>query len=152
MAICTIAQKRLASGLRLNLPEAEALIAGQVLHLARSNRFSVAQMMAAGRTMLGTKQVLAGVAGAIEDVQVEANFLDGTKLVAVVNPICMEHGNLALALEGSFLPVPALSLFDAPDPEEGLVLGEVVCLPDKEFPLLLNKGREIVTLSVFNTG
>jgi hypothetical protein len=83
--------------------------------------------------------------------KVEANFLDGTKLVAVVNPICRTHGDLALALEGSFLPVPALSAFDAPDPEEGLVLGEVVTLPDEQFPLLLNKGREIVTMSVFNT-
>ena len=60
MGVCAVAQKRLASGLRLNLPEAEGLIAGQLIHLARSNQHSVASLMSVGRSMLGRKQVLAG--------------------------------------------------------------------------------------------
>ena len=59
-AVCNIAQRRLASGLRLNLPEAEGLIAGQMIHLARSGNHTVAQIMNIGRNFLGRKQVLAG--------------------------------------------------------------------------------------------
>ena len=60
MGVCSVAQKRLACGLRLSLPEAEGLLAGQMIHLARSNKHSVASIMSVGRSMLGRKQVLAG--------------------------------------------------------------------------------------------
>ena len=54
-----------------------------------------------------------GIAEMIADVQVEATFPDGTKLVTVHHPIAAEHGNLSLALYGSFLPVPTLDRFPA---------------------------------------
>ena len=111
-----LAQKRLARGLRLNHPEAVALIATQLLEFIRDGR-SVAQLMDLGRQFLGRKQVMPGVPAMIEEVQVEGTFPDGTKLVTVHHPIASENGNLALALYGSFLPVPELSAFK-PGPNE----------------------------------
>src|SRR4051794_37349741 len=111
-----VAQKRLARGLRLNYPEAVALIATQLLEFIRDGR-SVAELMNLGRQFLGRNQVMAGVAAMIVEVQVEGTFPDGTKLVTVHHPVASENGNLALALHGSFLPVPELSLFK-PDPAE----------------------------------
>src|SRR5881392_1423427 len=105
-----LAQKRLARGLRLNYPEAVALIATQLLELIRDGR-SVAELMDEGRRMLGRAQVLPGVAEMIAEVQVEGTFPDGTKLVTVHHPIAREDGDLDLALYGSFLPVPNVSLF-----------------------------------------
>ncbi|MGZ3417358.1 MAG: urease subunit gamma [Polyangiales bacterium] len=101
-----LAQKRLARGLRLNHPEAIALIATQLLELIRDGR-SVAELMDLGRTMLGHANVQPGVPEMIDEVQVEGTFPDGSKLVTVHDPIVAEHGDLALALYGSFLPVPA---------------------------------------------
>ena len=101
-----LAQKRLARGLRLNYPEAVALIATQLLELIRDGR-SVAELMDLGRTLLGRDRVMDGVPEMIDEVQVEGTFPDGTKLVTVHHPIVAEHGDLALALYGSFLPVPA---------------------------------------------
>ena len=63
-----------------------------------------------GRQMLGRNQVMAGVPAMLTEVQVEGTFPDGTKLVTVHHPIAAEDGDLALALYGSFLPVPAVSL------------------------------------------
>ena len=100
-----LAQKRLARGLRLNYPEAVALIAAQILELVRDGR-SVAELMDLGRRMLGRAQVLPGVPELIAEVQVEGTFPDGTKLVTVHHPIALEQGDLGLALHGSFLPVP----------------------------------------------
>ena len=100
-----LAQKRLARGLRLNYPEAVALIATQILELIRDGR-SVAELMDLGRRMLGRAQVMPGVPELIAEVQVEGTFPDGTKLVTVHHPIALEQGDLALALHGSFLPVP----------------------------------------------
>ena len=59
-----------------------------------------------GRRMLGRRQVLPGVPELIAEVQVEGTFPDGTKLVTVHHPIALDQGDLALALYGSFLPVP----------------------------------------------
>ena len=98
-----LAQKRLARGLRLNYPEAVALIATQLLEFIRDGR-SVAELMDLGRRFLGRDDVLDGVAEMIHEVQVEGTFPDGTKLVTVHHPIVAEHGDLALALYGSFLP------------------------------------------------
>ena len=60
----------------------------------------------------GVRQVLPGVADMIHEVQIEATFRDGTKLVTVHQPIANENGNLELALYGSFLPVPSLDKFE----------------------------------------
>ena len=72
-----------------------------------------------GRQFLGRNQVMVGVPAMITEVQVEGTFPDGTKLVTVHHPIASEDGNLALALHGSFLPVPDARMFkpDASDQE-----------------------------------
>src|SRR6266498_1774289 len=105
-----LAQKRLARGVRLNHPEAMALIATQLLEFIRDGK-SVAELMDLGRKFLGRNQVMSGVPEMIYDVQVEGTFPDGTKLVTVHHPIAAENGDLSLALYGSFLPVPDLSAF-----------------------------------------
>jgi urease subunit gamma len=81
-----LAERRLARGLKLNHPEAVALITAAILEGARDGR-SVAELMAHGRTILGRHQVMDGVAELIPDIQVEATFPDGTKLVTVHQPI-----------------------------------------------------------------
>jgi urease subunit gamma/beta len=141
-----LAQKRLARGVRLNHPETVALIATQLLEFIRDGK-SVAELMDLGRKFLGRNQVMPGVPEMIHDVQVEGTFPDGTKLVTVHHPIASEHGDLALALYGSFLPVPPLTAFkslpDAGEPGTTEVLaGEIE----------LNAGRETVTLAVTNLG
>src|SRR3954470_11734865 len=95
-----LAQKRLARGLRLNYPEAVALIATQLLELIREGR-SVAELMDVGRRILGRNQVLPGVPEMVDEVQVEGTFADGTKLVTVHHPLASADGDLALALYGS---------------------------------------------------
>src|ERR1041384_4300276 len=97
-----LAQKRLARGLRLNYVEAVALIATQLLEFIRDGR-SVAELMDLGRRLLGRNDVLEGVPGMIDEVQVEGTFPDGTKLVTVHHPIVSERGDRSLALYGSFL-------------------------------------------------
>ncbi|MBI5071093.1 MAG: urease subunit beta [Deltaproteobacteria bacterium] len=144
----TLAQKRLARGVRLNLPEATALVATVLLELIRDGR-RVAELMDLGRRLLGRRQVMAGVPELLAEVQVEGTFPDGTKLVTVHHPIAAEHGDLALALHGSFLPVPPLTLFPeppAPPPEEAAP-GELLPLPGA---LTLNAGREAIRLRVTN--
>src|SRR3954465_14257541 len=86
-----LARKRLARGLRLNYPEAVALIAAVVLELIRDGR-SVAELMDLGRRLLGRRQVLPGVPEMIAEVQVEGTFADGAKLVTVHHPIASEQG------------------------------------------------------------
>jgi urease subunit gamma/beta len=140
-----LAQKRLARGLRLNHPEAVALIAAQLLELVRDGR-SVAELMGLGRRLLGRRQVMDGVPEMVTEVQVEGTFPDGTKLVTVHQPIASEHGDLALALHGSFLPVPDLSRFEAA-PASAPAPGAVEAAPGE---LELNAGRAAVALSVTN--
>lgn len=142
-----LAQKRLARGLRLNYPECVSLIATQLLEFIREGR-SVSELMDLGRQFLGRMQVMAGVAEMIAEVQVEGTFPDGTKLVTVHNPIAAEHGDLELALYGSFLPVPNIRLFSQVE-EEVPPIGAL--LPD-EGELILNDGRETVSLEITNTG
>lgn len=81
-----VARKRLARGVRLNYPEAIALITDAVVEGARDGR-SVAEMMDAGAHVVTREQCMQGVPEMIHDVQVEATFPDGTKLVTVHNPI-----------------------------------------------------------------
>eukprot|EP00903_Cladosiphon_okamuranus_P019098 g17575.t1 len=142
-----LAQKRLARGTRLNLPECVALIATQLLEFIR-NGASVAELQDTGRKMLGHRQVMPGVASEMNEVQVEGTFPDGTKLVTIHVPICKEDGDLALALQGSFLPVPDLSVFG--DSEESISLGEVLTPKGEE--LEINKGRPTLSVSVTNMG
>ena len=81
-----VARRRLERGVKLNHPEAVALITDFVVEGARDGR-SVAEMMRDGGTVIRREQVMEGVAEMIHDIQVEATFPDGTKLVTVHNPI-----------------------------------------------------------------
>lgn len=81
-----LAERRLARGLKLNYPEAVALITMEVMEGARDGK-TVAQLMSDGKNILSADQVMEGVAEMIPEVQVEATFPDGTKLVTVHNPI-----------------------------------------------------------------
>jgi urease subunit gamma len=81
-----LAERRKARGLRLNYPEAVAFISSAILEGARDGR-TVADLMSYGATLLSLDDVMDGVASMIPDVQVEATFPDGTKLVTVHNPI-----------------------------------------------------------------
>ncbi|RVT96630.1 urease subunit gamma [Rhodovarius crocodyli] len=81
-----VARKRLARGVKLNYPEAVALITDHVVEGARDGR-TVAELMRSGATVLTTAQVMEGIAPMIHDIQVEATFPDGTKLVTVHHPI-----------------------------------------------------------------
>jgi urease subunit gamma len=81
-----VARRRLERGVKLNHPEAVALISDMVMEGARDGR-SVADLMQAGAKVLARDQVMEGVADMIHDIQVEATFPDGTKLVTVHRPI-----------------------------------------------------------------
>lgn len=117
-----VARRRLERGVKLNHPEAVALITDTVVEGARDGR-SVAALMEAGAAVLSADQVMDGVAEMIHDVQVEATFPDGTKLVTVHNPIRGSTG--------------------------ALTPGEV---ETADGDITLNAGREAVTLTVSNTG
>jgi urease subunit gamma/beta len=155
-----LAQKRLARGLRLNHPEAVALIATQILEFIRDGR-RVSELMDLGRQFLGRAEVMDGVPELVHEVQIEGTFPDGTKLVTVHNPIVAEHGNLELALYGSFLPVPvrlkpdatAVTVAAAATVASGFSLtekpGEIICAPGD---IVANEGRDATRLPVTNTG
>lgn len=81
-----LAHRRQARGLKLNYPEAIAVITAEIMEAARDGR-SVAEIMGFGATILTREQVMEGVAEMIHEVQVEATFPDGTKLVTVHDPI-----------------------------------------------------------------
>ena len=81
-----LAERRRARGLKLNYPEAVAFISAAIMEGARDGR-SVAEMMSYGTTLLARADVMDGVAEMIPDIQVEATFPDGTKLVTVHQPI-----------------------------------------------------------------
>ena len=81
-----LARKRKARGLKLNVPEAVALITSDLMEMARDGK-SVAEIMSAGRKILTRSDVMDGIAEMIHEVQVEATFPDGTKLITVHEPI-----------------------------------------------------------------
>jgi urease subunit gamma len=81
-----LAERRKAKGLKLNYPESVALISAAIMEGAREGR-SVAELMGWGATLLNRQDVMEGVPEMIPDIQVEATFPDGTKLVTVHNPI-----------------------------------------------------------------
>jgi urease subunit gamma/beta len=142
-----LAQKRLARGIRLNYPEAVALIATQILEFIRDGR-PVSELMDLGRRLLGRTNVADGVAEMIDEVQVEGTFPDGTKLVTVHHPIVAERGDMSLALYGSFLPPPSTTAGQpvvALDEPAGSITGP-------EGTLVLNDGRDSRQMSVTNAG
>jgi urease gamma subunit len=81
-----VAERRKARGVKLNYPEAVAYISAAIMEGARDGQ-SVAELMSYGRTLLTREDVMDGIAEMIHDVQVEATFPDGTKLVTVHDPI-----------------------------------------------------------------
>lgn len=81
-----VARKRLEQGIKLNRPEAIAIISDFVLEGARSGK-SVSELMSEGRNILTKEQVMEGVWDLVDEVQIEATFSDGTKLVTIHNPI-----------------------------------------------------------------
>lgn len=81
-----LAERRKARGLKLNYPEAVALISFEIMEGARDGK-SVADLMSYGREILSREDVMEGVAEMVDEVQVEATFPDGTKLVTVHTPI-----------------------------------------------------------------
>jgi urease subunit gamma/beta len=158
-----LAQKRLARGLRLNYPEAVALVATQILEFIRDGR-SVAELMDLGRRLLGRADVMDDVPEMIVEVQVEGTFPDGTKLVTVHNPIVAERGDRELALYGSFLPVQQADSSkqqaddggqqadDGRQDVEYRVDGAPGAVVVEEGEIVLNEGRETIQLAVTNRG
>src|SRR5947208_2730787 len=141
-----VAQKRLARGLRLNYPEAVALIATQILEFIRDGR-SVAELMDLGRQFLGRADVMDHVPEMIVEVQVEGTFPDGSKLVTVHHPIVAEHGNLELALYGSFLPMPPARPKQTVDADATGSPGELF---NSDPDITINEGRIAIQLAVTN--
>ncbi|MCG7949583.1 MAG: urease subunit gamma [Candidatus Thiodiazotropha taylori] len=121
-----LAERRKDKGLKLNYPEAMAYISCAILEGAREGR-TVAELMDHGRTLLSSEDVMEGVAEMIHEVQVEATFPDGTKLVTVHDPILPTESDQGAAI------VPGEILTEAGERE-------------------LNAGRQQLTLSVANTG
>ena len=152
-----LAQKRLARGLRLNYPEAVALISTQVLEFIRDGR-TVAQLMDVGRQLLGRADVMDHVPEMIVEVQVEGTFPDGSKLVTVHHPIAAEHGNMELALYGSFLPAPTTraktraTTTDSADLAPAGTFNSAGEVLTADGDILLNEGREAVQVLVTNRG
>jgi urease subunit gamma/beta len=142
----SVAQKRLARGLRLSYPEAVALIATVLLERIRDGA-GVAELMDEGRKLLGRSQVMPGVAELVAEVQVEGTFRDGTKLVTVHSPIASEQGDLELALYGSFLPIPDTSLFG--DEPAAVAPGAVEHAGE---PIEINAGRRTARVAVVHRG
>ena len=121
-----LAERRKDKGLKLNYPEAVAYISGAIMEGAREG-MTVAQLMDHGRTLLTTDDVMDGIAEMIHDVQVEATFPDGTKLVTVHSPIMpVEGGGVS-----NFKP------------------GEIIT---EEGEREINIDRDSITISVANTG
>ena len=123
-----VARRRRARGLRLNHPEAIAIIADEILEGGRDGR-SVAEMISFGSTILTTDDVMPGVADLMPVIQVEATFPDGTKLVTVHDPIRPGKEKIEAA--------------------EQVRPGEVIT-PDGDIEI--NQGRRTFSLKVINTG
>ena len=121
-----LAERRKDRGLKLNYPEAVAYISAAIMEGARDGQ-TVAQLMDYGRTLLTTTDVMDGIAEMIHDVQVEATFPDGTKLVTVHSPILPVQENAGSCISP----------------------GEVIA---EEGEREINVGREKISISVANSG
>jgi len=143
-----LARDRRARGLRLNYPEATAVITSFLLERARDG-LGVAELMQAGRTVLTRDDVMDGVPEMLTEVQVEATFPDGTKLVTVHRPIALDRVDLALALHGSFLPIPPDASFPDAGPSVSPPPGEVLVAAGS---IALNEGRDVIELVVKSVG
>jgi urease subunit gamma/beta len=117
-----VARRRLERGVKLNHPEAVALISDFIMEGARDGK-TVAELMQAGAQVISRPQVMDGIAEMIHEIQVEATFPDGTKLVTVHHPIR--------------------------DSKAALTPGEVLAEPGE---ILMNQDRETIMLEVANTG
>ncbi|WP_018602598.1 urease subunit gamma [Mycobacterium sp. 155] len=149
-----MARRRLAKGIRLNQPEAVALICDEVLERAREGSIPILpDLMEYGATILRREHVMTGVAEMLKIVQVEALLPDGTKLVTVMDPIrgeATDGDNETPAASWAPPPIPESRV-----PDEAFEVGE----PDKvghiEFaptPITINVGRETLVLDIVNTG
>jgi len=131
-----LAERRKARGLKLNYPEAVAFISAAILEGARDGR-SVAELMGAGAELLTENDVMPGVAELIPEVQVEATFPDGTKLVTVHAPI------------RAMIPAAVIPAAMGSATESSVPTGAVETLAGE---LVLNEGRKVLRLRVKNTG
>ncbi|KAJ3315171.1 hypothetical protein HDV04_004312 [Boothiomyces sp. JEL0838] len=143
----TLAQRRLARGVRLNHVEAVALICTVLIEHVRDGIHSLSTLASIGTQLLGKRQVLPQVSSSLDHVSVEATFPDGTKLITVHNPISTLDGNLEEALYGSFLPVPSLDKF--PPVEADDEPGKVIVVKSD---IILNQGRNLRSVVVTNNG
>jgi urease subunit gamma/beta len=147
-----LAQKRLWRGVRLNYPEAVALIASQLLEFIREGE-SVAVLMDKGKSILGRSQVLPSVAEMVDEVQVEGTFPDGVKLVTVHHPICSDKGIWALYGSGLDGIVPpnrnAASLANPILSDSAASPGEYILRSE---PILLNADRQAIAMEITNLG
>ncbi|GJE18555.1 MULTISPECIES: urease subunit gamma [Methylobacterium] len=116
-----VARNRLARGVKLNYPEAIALITDAVVEGARDGR-SVSELMQAGAHVLTTDQVMEGIAEMIHDIQVEATFPDGTKLVTVHHPI---RGAPSSDVPGTVTTLPGEIVFNDGAPRTLLTVSNV---------------------------
>ncbi len=132
LGVADLARRRRDRGLKLNCPEAVALIADAILEGARDGR-SVAEMISFGSTVLDAGDVLPGVAALMPMIQVEASFPDGTKLVTVHDPIRPQRAPPGAAPVADGAPVP----------------GEII---PAEGRIEINAGRRSVSLRAVNTG
>ena len=101
-----VAERRLRRGVKLNYPEAVALISDYVLEGARDGK-TVAELMRDGATVIARDQVMEGIPEMIGEIQVEATFPDGTKLVTVHEPIRRGHGEVIASAAKQSRPRPA---------------------------------------------
>ncbi|MDQ3001120.1 MAG: urease subunit beta [Fibrobacterota bacterium] len=147
-----LAQKRLWRGIRLNYPEAVALIASQLLEFIREGE-SVAVLMDKGKSILGRSQVLPSVAEMVDEVQVEGTFPDGVKLVTVHYPICSDRGQWALygsGLDGVTPPNKnAAALANPTLSDSAASPGEFILRSE---PILLNADRTAMEMEITNLG
>ncbi|MCD7973029.1 MAG: urease subunit beta [Candidatus Azobacteroides sp.] len=143
---CTVAQKRYARGLKLNYPEAVALIAGQLLEFIRDGH-TLSELTEMGTEILGIDNVMPGVPEMVDMVQVEGTLIDGTKLVSVHHPICKKNLPPTLALYGSGLT--KTDTRKETDNNMDIIPGLV---ETAEEPISYNTNRKTTTLTVTNTG
>ena len=140
-----LAERRKEKGLKLNYPEAMAYISAAILEGAREGR-SVAELMDFGRTLLRADEVMEGIAEMIHEVQVEATFPDGTKLVTVHDPIVPWMPGT----EDELVTPEGTHVLSAEEARaEPMIPGDV--LP-AEGEIELNPGRETIVVRIANTG